>query len=114
MAQPAKAFFEYQRELGVAVWLFLLYWQGHSPEDRSEWMQVAGGRAVLDAEAAKILSVSIHTAIRWRRRLVECGLVRAEACGRDGFLIWILNLDRSQDNEIPPRAWPEMQTELVQ
>jgi hypothetical protein len=114
MTESNKPFFDYQRELGVAVWLFLLYWQNHSSDDTSEWMQVADGRVVQDAESATMLGVSVHTAIRWRRRLTESGLVRARSCGRGAFLIWILNLDRPQDDEVPRREWPEMQSELVQ
>jgi hypothetical protein len=110
-----KPFFDYQREVGMAAWLFMLYWQNHSPETDSEWTVVGNGGTIRDSDTAKVLKVSVRTAIRWRRRLREAGLIRAEACRSGGFQIWLLNLNRSQ--EIEPRgreAWPEMQTELVQ
>jgi hypothetical protein len=110
-----KTFFDYQRELGMAVWLFLMYWQNHSPDANSEWIAVGNGKAIWDSKTARVLKISVQTATRWRWRLRDAGLIRAEASRGGGFQIWLLNLNRSQ--EIEPRGrevWPEMQTEMVQ
>jgi hypothetical protein len=110
-----KTFFDYQHEVGMAAWLFLLYWQNQAPDADSEWLAVGNGRAIRDSETAKVLKVSVQTATRWRRRLHDAGLIRSEARQGGGFQIWLLNLNRVPAAEPGNReVWPEMQTELVQ
>ena len=110
-----RTIFDNRREVGMALWLFLLYWQNHSPDPDSEWLAVHNGRAIRDSEAAKVLKVSVQTATRWRRRLRDAGLIRSEARQGGGFQIWLLNLNRAPAAELGNReVWPEMKTELVQ
>jgi hypothetical protein len=111
----ARTIFDSHREVGVAVWLFLLYWQNHSPDANSEWLVVGNGRASRDSESAKVLKISVQTATRWRRRLRDAGLIQSVARQGGGFQIWLLNLNCVSATEPSNRkVWPEMQTELVQ
>jgi hypothetical protein len=114
MAEPNKTFFDYQCELGVAVWLFLLYWHNHSLDDDSEWMKVARGEVVRDEAAASHLGVSVHTVIRWCRRLVGAGLIRARSQRRGGFHIWVRNLNRPELTQSSTVEWPEIPTAMLQ
>jgi DNA-binding MarR family transcriptional regulator len=110
-----KSLFDFQREVGMAGWLFILYWQDHSLDTESEWRPVSNGSAVRDSDAAKVLKISVSTATRLRRRLCDAGLIRTKACRRGGFRIWLLNLNRRQELALGNHeVWPQMQTELVQ
>jgi len=110
-----RSIFDSHRDVGMAVWLFLLYWRNHSPDANSEWLVVGNGRAIRDSESAKVLKISVQTATRWRRCLRDAGLIQSEARQGGGFQIWLLNLNRAPAAEPSNReVWPEMQTELVQ
>jgi hypothetical protein len=110
-----RTIFDNRREVGMAVWLFLLYWQNHSPDANSEWLAVGNGNPIRDSDAARVLKISVQTATRWRRRLRDAGLIQSEAQQGGGFQIWLLNLNHVPAAEPSNReVWPEMQTELVQ
>jgi hypothetical protein len=111
--------FNKRREIGAAVWLLTMYWAASDP-DSWPWHRVMDGEAIADAEAAALLRVSVHTAVRWRKRLVRTGLVHAEPTGQ-GFRLRVqapafaLENMRIFEAHLPSREErPKMQTEFVQ
>jgi len=104
------------REIGPAVWLFLLYQNNAELSGDSTWAPVVEARAVMDAEAASLLKVSASTAIRWRRRLERISMIKTQACRGGGFKIWLRHSDEpsTQPSVRTPEQWPEMQSTAVQ
>jgi DNA-binding MarR family transcriptional regulator len=112
-------YFEKRAEIGAALWLLMMYWAASDP-DSWPWQRVMAGEPVADDEAAALLKVSVHTAVRWRKRLVRAGLVETKPSGQ-GFCIRVqvpafaMNVGRTFGAHLPPREeWPKMQTEFVQ
>jgi hypothetical protein len=101
-------------EIGPAIWLLLTYY-AHCRDDGSEWLPVLDGQAVVDEDAAQAMSVSVHTVIRWRKRLEAAGVIITERQPR-GFAIWAKMPWRSgqaQRTEAPPEnayPWPRLLT----
>jgi hypothetical protein len=112
-----RTMIDYRREIGPSAWLLVLYWQHSTPANDPDWCPVANGEKIFDSNAAKILKVSFRTAIRWRRRLEDAGLIITEPCPGGGFRIELLRFDRqdapARQHE-PQAAWPDMPTQLVQ
>ena len=104
------------REIGPAVWLFLLYQNNAELSGDTTWAPVVEARAVTDVEAAGLLRVSASTAVRWRRRLERISVVKTQACRGGGFKIWLRHSDEaSAQSGVPTTAqWPEMQSTAVQ
>jgi hypothetical protein len=112
-------YFQKRSEIGAAVWLLTMYWAASDP-DAWPWHRVLEWEPISDAEAAAFMHVSVHTAARWRKRLVRSGLVEAKSCGggfrirvqRPGFaMATIRNLEAHATDR---GSWPKMATELVQ
>jgi hypothetical protein len=112
-------YFEKRSEIGAAVWLLTMYWAA-SDLDAWPWHRVLGWEPIADAEAAAFMHVSVHTAARWRKRLVRSGIVEARSCGggfrirvqRPGFAMATI---RTLEAHAAERgSWPKMATELVQ
>lgn len=66
-----------RKQVGPAIWLLLLLWR-FAPRywDRTEWVIVAKGNFVTDAELGKYLDAKPGTVAKWRLRLRRHGLVR--------------------------------------
>lgn len=112
-------YFAKRREIGAAVWLLTMYWAASDP-DTWPWHRVMDGEPVADAKAAALMKVSVHTAVRWRKRLVRAGIVEAKPSGH-GFRIRVqrprfaMATIRTLETHLPRRDdWPKMATELVQ
>jgi hypothetical protein len=112
-----RTMIDYRDEIGPAAWLLVLYWQHTTPSNDPDWCLVANGDRILDSKAAEMLKVSLRTAIRWRHRLRDAGLIYTEQCDGGGFRIELLRFDR-QDTPPQTRAraetWPEMPTTTIQ
>ena len=112
-----RTMIDYRGEIGPAAWLWALYWQHATPKDDPNWCPVANGERILDLNAAKLLKVSVRTAIRWRLRLRDSGLIYTEQLRGGGFRIELLRFDR---HDVPPQPvklveiWPDMPTQVVQ
>jgi len=104
------------REIGPAVWLFLLYQNNAELSGDPTWAPVAEARAVTDLEAAGLLRVSASTAVRWRRRLERISVIKTQACRGGGFKIWLRHSDAAstQPSGPTPEQWPEMRSTAVQ
>jgi hypothetical protein len=112
-------YFEKRREIGAAVWLLAMYWAASDP-DTWPWHRVLGGEPISDAEAAAFIGVSVHTAARWRRRLIRTGLIEMRSSG-EGFRIRVqrpgfamATIRALEAHSIRSGDWPKMVTELVQ
>lgn len=75
-----RTMIDYRNEIGPAAWLLVLYWQHSTPANDPDWCPVANGERILDSNAAITLKVSLRTAIRWRHRLCDAGLIITDAC----------------------------------
>jgi len=115
-------YFAKRSEIGGAVWLLNMYWgvidEWHP--DKWPWHRVLNGEPIADAEVAALLKVSVHTASRWRRRLMRIGVVEAQSCGK-GFRIRVQRpkfatstIGTAEAHFAERRDWPKMATELVQ
>jgi len=104
------------REIGPAVWLFLLYQNNAELSGDPTWAPVVEARAVTDVEAAGLLRVSASTAVRWRRRLERISAIKTQACRGGGFKIWLRHSDASStpSGVLAAEQWPEMQSTAVQ
>jgi hypothetical protein len=72
-------------------WTYLLQGAYGTP-DKDGWLPVLNGRGFIDSVAAEVFGGSEEQIQTWRARLVEHGLLRAEATER-GARHWI----RSED-----------------
>jgi hypothetical protein len=109
---------ERAREIGPAVWLFLLYQVNSELCGDPTWALVGNGNAVTDAEAAGLLKVSVYTVTRWRHRLERASMVKAERCRGGGFKMWVRHSE-TPTQELPNRElnadqWPKMPTAVLQ
>jgi hypothetical protein len=112
-----RSFIDYRREVGMAVWLLSLYWIHSAPSDDPKWSEVAGGAAIRDPAAAKVLKTTTRTARRWRRLLRDTGLIECEPCGGGGYRIRLWRFDQSAapaEPAAPNATWPEMPTQVIQ
>ena len=109
---------ERTREVGPAVWLFLLYQVNSELCGDPTWASVGNGNAVTDAEAAGLVRVSVYTVTRWRHRLERASMAKTERrCGR-GFKMWVRHSDAPSQGlpkrEMDSDQWPDMPTAVVQ
>ncbi len=106
------------RTIGPAIWLFLLYQVNAELCGDLTWAMVVKENAVADAEAARLLKVSVHTVTRWRRRLEKVSMIKTETFRRGGFKIWVRHSDapiiQLPSRELDSDQWPEMRTTVVQ
>jgi hypothetical protein len=72
-----KEFFHKAREIGPAIWLLTAYW-GMCKPDSWPWFIVDRGEPQADEEFAAFFRVSTHTIARWRKRLMDAGVVEAK------------------------------------
>jgi len=109
-------FLDRAREIGPAVWLFLLYQNNAEYSADPVWAPVGEGSAVTDVHVASVLKSSASTAVRWRRRLERISVIKTQACRGGGFKIWLRNSDAAstRSHETAPVQWPEMQSTAVQ
>jgi hypothetical protein len=113
----SEELFEKCHEIGPAIWLLMLYWAASDPEEMP-WFVVMHGDPLSDQEVAAYLGVSVHTAVRWRKKLHRGGFIKAKS-GAGGFCI---RVQRPQFALAAIRAleahsqseWPKLATELVQ
>jgi len=109
---------ERAREIGPAVWLFLLYQVNADYHGDPTWALVGQGNKIMDAEEAGLTRVSVYTVTRWRRRLERVSMVKTEACRGGGFKIWVRHSDTPSQGlpkgELDLDEWPEMPTAVVQ
>jgi hypothetical protein len=102
------------REIGPAVWLFLLYQNNAEHTGDPIWALVVEGKTVTDVHVAGVLGVSLYTAIRWRRRLESVSIIKTEAVRGGGFRIWLRHSDTAAESAPAAEHWPEMQTTALQ
>jgi hypothetical protein len=113
----SEEFFEQCRKIGPAVWLLMLYWAASDGEEMP-WFEVMDGEPLGDQEVAAVLRVSVHTAVRWRKKLQRQGFIKAQS-GAGGFRIHVLRpsfamaVIRALEAH-GQREWPKLATELVQ
>jgi hypothetical protein len=70
------------RTIGPAIWLFLLYQNNAEYSGDQTWAPVLNLRPIRDRETAEALKVPLHTAIRWRRRVISRCTDRKSRTGR--------------------------------
>ncbi len=113
-----RTMIDYRHEIGPAAWLLVLYWQHSTPTNDPDWCPVANGERVLDSNAANNLKVSVRTAIRWRLRLRDSGLIYTEQLTGGGFRIELLRFDQpdvpQRSTRRPAEMWPDMPTQVIQ
>lgn len=122
----SEELFEQCRKIGPAIWLLILYWPTSDPASSDpDWFVVMDGDPVPDQEVAAFLRVSVHTAVRWRKKLHRSGFIKAKS-GAGGFSIRVARPWRAMeaiwDAMAAIRAleahaqseWPKLATELVQ
>lgn len=113
----SEELFEKCHEIGPAIWLLMLYWAASDPEEMP-WFIVMHGDPLSDQEVSAYLSVSVHTAARWRKKLQRTGFVQAESRA-GGFCIRVqrprfaLAALRALEEHARSR-WPKLATEMVQ
>lgn len=112
----AEERFRKYRAIGPAVWLHTLYWAA-CDQDEGPWFLVMNGEPVNDQEVATYLAVSVHTALRWRKRFQRAGLILSEP-RVSGFQIRVRRprfVSARFANQRPRVRgdWPETAAELV-
>lgn len=88
-----------RRQLGDAVWLWLLLCRWSDLMAEGEWFPVYNGGEVSDARIAVYLNVAESTARKWRVRLERAGWIKSEAAAHLHRKLWVRNLDRAEQEK---------------